>query len=129
VLEEFDCTAPLRIYASRSDVDTDLFGRVTGAVIDVLVGNGADTAWAHHVYPAMRDAGLVDVYSVTYSESWTGGGAGAALHATNSRQLAAQLDAAGITPGELERFRAIVADPGHAASSYPLVTTCGRRVA
>jgi SAM-dependent methyltransferase len=129
VLEEFDCTAPLGVLASRSDVDTDLFGRVTGAIIDILVGNGADVAWAHQVYAAMRAAGLVDVHSVTHSESWTGGGIGAALHAANSRQLAAQLDAAGITPGELEGFRAIVADPGHAASSYPLVSTRGRRSA
>lgn len=126
VLEEF-AGPPLRLYLSRSDIDSDIFGRVTAAIIEILERNGADLAWAHEVYAAMRAAGLADVRSTTHSESWTGGGIGAALHATNSRQLAAQLDAAGITPGELERFRAIVSDPGHAACSYPLVTTRGRR--
>jgi 2-polyprenyl-3-methyl-5-hydroxy-6-metoxy-1,4-benzoquinol methylase len=127
LLEEFDCTAPLRVYASRSTADTELFTRVTGAIIEILVANGADMAWAHAVHPALRAAGLVDVHTVTHSESWTGGRTGARLHAANSRQLAARLDALGITPGELDRFRAVVADPGHAAASYLFVSTRGRR--
>lgn len=129
VIEEFDCTAPLRIYASRSDVDSDVFRRVTGAIVEVLEHNGADMAWAQEVHAAMRAAGLVDVHTVTHSESWTGGGAGARLHAANTWQLAAALDTAGLTPAELGRFRTIVADPGHSASSYLLVSTRGRRPA
>lgn len=127
LLEEFDCTAPLRIYASRSDVDSDVFGRVTGAIVAILERNGADMAWAQQVHAEMRSAGLVDVHTLSHSESWTGGGIGAALHASNSRQLAAELQAAGLAADELARFRAIVADPGHAAASYLLVSTRGRR--
>ncbi len=126
LLEEFDCTAPLRVYASRSDVDTEVFRRVTDAIIGIIEDHGADMAWAHDVHPAMRAAGLVDVHTVTHSESWTGGSIGARLHAANSRQLSAELDTAGVTPAELDRFRAIVTDPGHAAASYLIVSTRGR---
>ena len=127
LLEEFDCTKPLRVYASRSTVDAELFHRVTDAIVEILQDSGADLAWAHAVHPAMRQAGLLDVHTVTHTQTWTGGGTGARLHAANSRQLAARLDALGITPGELDRFRAIVADPGHTAASYELVSTRGRR--
>jgi protein-L-isoaspartate O-methyltransferase len=126
LLEEFDCTRPLHVYTSGSDVDTQLFGRVTGAMIDALIARGADMAWARDVHLAMVRAGLVDVHTTTYSESWTGGSLGARLHAANSRQLAPHLEAAGLTEDELYRFGAIVSSPAHAASSYLLVSTSGR---
>jgi 2-polyprenyl-3-methyl-5-hydroxy-6-metoxy-1,4-benzoquinol methylase len=127
LIEEFDCREPLRVYASRSDVDTELFALVTGAILEILETNGADLGWAAAVHPALCRAGLVDVGSVAHSETWAGGSSGARLHAANTRQLAAQLDALGLTPGELERFRAVVADPAHAAASYRFVSTRGRR--
>jgi protein-L-isoaspartate O-methyltransferase len=129
LLEEFDCTAPLRVYTSRSDVDSELFGRVTDAIVGILLANGADMAWAHEVHPAMRAAGLTDVHTVSFTETWAGGSAGTALHASNSRQLAERLDVAGITPAELDRFREVVADPAHTAASYLVVSTRGRRAA
>jgi 2-polyprenyl-3-methyl-5-hydroxy-6-metoxy-1,4-benzoquinol methylase len=127
LLEEFDCTAPLHVYTSRSAADSELFRRVTDAVIEILVANGADMAWAQATHPAMVAAGLTDVQTTTHTQSWTGGGIGARLHAVNSRQLAAQLDALGFTPGELARFHDITADPAHSAASYLLVSTRGRR--
>ncbi len=127
VLEEFDCTRPLHVYTSRSDVDTELFVRVTNAVVDILIARGADMAWAQAVHPAMVRAGLVNVHTVTRSESWTGGTPGARLHAANSRQLAFELEAMGITGTELQRFRDVVGDPAHAAASYLLVSTRGGR--
>jgi SAM-dependent methyltransferase len=129
LLEEFDCTRPLHVYASRSEVDTELFTRVTEAIVGILVANGADMTWAHRVHPAMRQAGLWNVHTLVHSESWAGGSSGARLHVANSHQLAGTLDAWGITPGELDRFRAIVTDPGHAAASYLLVSTRGQRPA
>jgi len=127
LLEEFDGTAPLPVYAARSTVDTELFRRVTGAIIEILEANGADMTWANAVHPTMRSAGLVDVQTVTYRETWTGGGLGTRLHDANSRQLAERLHALGITAAELARFRTIVADPGHTSGSYVLVSTRGRR--
>jgi hypothetical protein len=108
-------------------VDSELFRRVTDAIVAILVANGADMAWAHEVHPAMRTAGLTDVHTVSYSETWAGGSAGAALHSSNSRQLAKRLDVAGITAAELDRFRAVVAHTAHAAASYLVVSTRGRR--
>ncbi len=129
LLEEFDCTAPLRVLASRSEVDTELFHRITNAIVEIIEAHGAEMGWAQRVHAVMRAAGLVDVHVVQLTETWTGGSSGAGLHIANSHQLAAELDGLGITPGELDRFRAIVGEPGHTASSYLFVSTRGRRPA
>jgi trans-aconitate methyltransferase len=127
LVEELDWTAPLPVHASASTVDTELFGRVTAAIVEILESGGADMAWAQAVDPVMRSVGLVDVHTVTYRETWTGGRTGARLHDANSRLLAARLNQGGVTPAELDRFRDIVADPRHTAGSYLFVSTRGRR--
>lgn len=127
LIEEFDGTVPLWIYRSTSPEDAELFCRVTAAILAVLESNGADMAWAHEVHSAMADAGLTAIHTTAHAESWPGGSPGARLHATNTRQLADQLHTRGLTAADLDRFRTIVTDPTHAASSYQLVSTRGQR--
>ncbi|MEV1328061.1 methyltransferase domain-containing protein [Micromonospora costi] len=127
VVEEFDCTAPLRVLTAPNDDAAKLFGQVTDAMLGILQGHGADLGWAQDVHAEMRDAGLTDVDTVTHSESWTGGSGGASLYATNSRQLQPELIEAGFTAGQLDAFRNLLRDPEFAVMSYHFVSTRGRR--
>ncbi|MBY8870716.1 methyltransferase domain-containing protein [Micromonospora sp. PLK6-60] len=127
VVEEFDCTAPLRVLTAPSDDAAKLFAAVTDAMLDVLQGNGADLAWAQDVHAELVGAGLVEVDTITHSQSWPGGSAGASLYETNSRQLEPQLLDAGLSPGQLDGFRRLLRDPAFSVMSYQFVSTRGRR--
>lgn len=127
VVEEFDCTAPLRVLTAPSDDAAKLFAQVTDAMLGILQSHGADLTWAQDVHGQLASAGLVDVDTVTHSQSWPGGSVGASLYATNSRQLEPELLEAGLSPGQLEAFRRLLRDPGFAVMSYQFVSTRGRR--
>lgn len=129
VVEEFDCTAPLRVLTAPSDDAAKLFAQVTDAMLGILQSHGADLAWAQDVHAELAAAGLVDVDTVTHSRSWPGGSTGASLYVTNSRQLEPELLDAGLSAGQLEAFRKLLRDPGFAVMSYQFVSTRGRRPA
>jgi len=126
LIEEFDCTSPLRVLHAPQPGDADLFSRFVDALLAVLRGHGADLGWAQQVHPAMVQAGLTGVHTLVHAESWTGGSAGCRLHHTNAAQLAAPLAEAGLSTTDLDRLGVLFRDPGFAAMSYPLVSTHGR---
>ncbi|WP_089155566.1 methyltransferase domain-containing protein [Micromonospora sp. NBS 11-29] len=127
VVEEFDCTAPLRVLTAPNDDAAKLFAQVTDAMLGILQSHGADLAWAQDVHAALTAAGLTEVDTVTHAQSWPGGSLGASLYATNSRQLEPELLDAGLSSGQLEAFRRLLRDPGFAVMSYQFVSTRGRR--
>ncbi len=129
VVEEFDCTAPLRVLTAPSDDAAKLFGQVTDAMLGILQSHGADLSWAQDVHAELVAAGLVEVDTVTRSESWPGGSIGASLYETNSRQLEPELVDAGLSAGQLNAFRQLLRDPAFAVMSYQFVSTRGRRPA
>jgi SAM-dependent methyltransferase len=128
VLGEFS-NELLAVLTAADEADATLFGRVIAALRGVLAGHGADLQWARQVHPAMVRAGLVNVHTLEHAESWTGGGPGARLHLLNSLQTEAELCRQGVTGTELEKFRALVADPRFAARSWQFVCTRGQRPA
>ncbi|MEU8299939.1 methyltransferase domain-containing protein [Micromonospora sp. NPDC048909] len=128
VVEEFDCTAPLRVLTAPNDDAAKLFGQVTDAMLGILQGHGADLAWAQDVHAEMTLAGLTDVDTVTHAESWAGGSSGASLYETNSRQLESKLLAAGFSAGQLDAFRKLLRDPAFAVMSYQFVSTRGQHL-
>ncbi|AVT29210.1 MULTISPECIES: bifunctional 2-polyprenyl-6-hydroxyphenol methylase/3-demethylubiquinol 3-O-methyltransferase UbiG [unclassified Plantactinospora] len=127
VVEEFDCTAGLRVLAAPTDDAAKLFQQVMEATLGILQDRGADLAWAQDVHTEMVLAGLTDVDTITHSQSWPGGSTGASLHETNSRQLEPRLLATGLSPNQLEGFRELAKDPAFASLSYQFVSTRGRR--
>ena len=127
VVEEFDCTAGLRVLATPTDDAAKLFQRVVESTLEILQDRGADLAWAQDVHTEMVLAGLTDVDTITHSQSWPGGSSGASLHETNSRQLEPRLLATGLSRGQLQWFRELARDPGFASLSYQFVSTRGRR--
>jgi SAM-dependent methyltransferase len=127
VVEEFDCTVPLRVLTAPTDAAAKLFTQTLDAILGVLRDRGADLGWAQNVHTEMVVAGLENVDTVTHSESWAGGTAGASLHEINSRQLEPQLLAAGVPADDLQTFRRLAQDPRFAALSYQTVSTRGQR--
>lgn len=126
VLEDFDCRR-LPVVTAPDHAAVALFGRVTGAILNVLEGSGADIAWGIDTYSAMRDAGLVGVSAHAQTSTWCGDTAGCLLHAVNAMQLAEALEAVGIDEATLDRFRALMHDKRFAAQFYLMVSTRGRR--
>lgn len=126
LLEDFDCRH-LPAAAVPDPTDADLFAEVTGAILAVLEGAGADLAWGLDTYAAMRRVGLVDVSAHAQSRIYPGGTAGCRLHATNTHQLADRLHQRGLDESTLERFRSLMENPDFAAPFYLLVSTRGRR--
>lgn len=120
---------PLSVLTAADDDDAAVFIRVIDALMDVLTAHGADLDWAHAVHPGMVEAGLTDVHTVEYAESWRGGSAGAHLHHVNSLQKHDDLRAAGVTGADLAEFRRVLADPAFAARSWHFVCTRGQKPA
>jgi SAM-dependent methyltransferase len=129
LVEEFECTAGLRVLTAPSDSAAKLFTQVTDAMLGVLAARGADLGWALEVPGEMAAAGLSDVDTTVSAESWPGGSPGAVLHEVNSIQLAPRLLDAGLDPEQLSRFRQLMHDPRFSALSYTFVSTRGRRAA
>jgi hypothetical protein len=127
VVEEFDCTMPLRVLTAPSDDAAKLFAQVMETMMGVLQEHGADLGWAQDVHTEMALAGLTDIDTVTHSQSWPGGSTGTSLYETNSRQLEPDLLAAGLSLQQLEAFRRLLRDPGFAVMSNHFVSTRGRR--
>ncbi|MEV6168302.1 hypothetical protein AB0L99_08775 [Streptomyces sp. NPDC051954] len=88
---------------------------------------GAGPLWGGRVLDLMTGAGLTDVTATTYAEAWRGGGDGIALHRHNVDQVADELNGAGVSDGDLRRFRALLEDPAFVVNSYPLIGVCGRK--
>jgi SAM-dependent methyltransferase len=127
VIEEWDCSTPLRVLTAPNDDAAKLFQQVMEALLGILQDRGADLAWAQNVHAEMVHAGLTDVDTVTHAESWAGGSTGASLHRTNSRQLQEKLLAMGVSAEQLRMFGELTRDPHFAAMSYQFVSTRARR--
>ncbi|WP_190822976.1 class I SAM-dependent methyltransferase [Saccharopolyspora pogona] len=126
VLEEFDCEWTPVLAASDPGA-ISLFEKVHSRLMHLLINAGADLVWARKAHAAMSEAGLEEVSSTTYAESWTGGGVGTRLHRVNSEQVEAQLIDGGVAPEELRAFWSLLEDPRFVVNSYPLVNTRGCR--
>ncbi|NUU25460.1 MAG: ATP-binding cassette domain-containing protein [Streptomycetaceae bacterium] len=129
LLEESVLDGPLQVLTSPSAEDTKLFRRFVGAVLGIMETAGADLAWGLDAHGVLADAGLTDVRTVVHSESATGGGRGALLHAIHTRQLRGQLLAEGLTDEDLARIRELAADPAFSAFWYPCWSVSGRKPA
>ncbi|WP_369245355.1 class I SAM-dependent methyltransferase [Streptomyces sp. R41] len=126
VLDEFDC-GWIPVLASPSPGAAELFEKTHEAVMGIITAAGADMRWGAHAYAALRRAGLTDVASATYAESWRVGSPGARLHQVNIRRLGGRLPEEGLTEEQLEQCLRLLDDPDFAVNSYPLITTWGLR--
>jgi ubiquinone/menaquinone biosynthesis C-methylase UbiE len=125
VLEEFDCSwTP--VLSAPEEAAAALFERVHAVLMELLRQAGADPLWGRKTYKALTDGGLAEVSITTYAEAWPGGGSGIYLHRLNTEQVAQRLRESGITDQELQRFWALLDNPGFVVNSYPMMSARGR---
>lgn len=129
LIEEFDATSLQRPLTVPSEQDAAIVHRVVDLTQQLLVASGADPAWGVEAHAAMAGLGLADVHTRVHAESWAAGSPGARLLTHNTVQLRPRLLAAGATEAELDRMVELLADPTVAITSWPLVSTRGRRAA
>lgn len=127
LVEDFDCTDPTPVLTSPGPEESALFRRVIDGTMTILRNQGASEDWANHIHSRMAGLGLTDLATVEHATSWSGGGYGCRLHASNSGQLQGRLVELGLTVPELERFRALMTDPNFSALGYQIVSTLGRK--
>lgn len=98
------------------------------ATLAVLDSHGNDRDWATDAFGAMREAGLVNVYTETSGETWTGGDDGARHLLGTSTQVRGEMVATGlITETQLDELPELMMDPAVAIHGHRLYTTSGWR--
>jgi hypothetical protein len=88
---------------------------------------GISWTWARETADRMTVGGLVDVQSMEYSQTTTGGTDGCLLHRNLNQQAEPLLLAAGATEDELARYRDLMTNPDVNAWFYQFLVTSGRR--
>ena len=125
VLEDFD-TGEVRT-TDRGGPDHELIARVAVAFNRLLAARGGASDFAANARRELMDRGLVDTGSSGHV-SIAGGGTGfARAVAANTHQVRDQLEAAGFTPAELDRFLHVLDEPSTLVGSPVLISTWGRR--
>jgi ubiquinone/menaquinone biosynthesis C-methylase UbiE len=132
LVEDFDTRADMVLCAPDQDAaDQDaaeLYATFQRALtMDVFAASGTDRGWARRAHGALLDAGLVQVRTTGWWESWPGGGTGARFIAGLIGQVGDRLLAAGLTAAHLDRVRALLADPRVVLAGHTLVSTSGRK--
>lgn len=119
---------PLRVLSAPSDDDASLFDRVMNiGMHHVARGAGVSWEWAREAGAHLSRVGLVDVHSMEYSRTTTGGTAGCLLNRNYIQQTDAALRGAGLTEDELSRYRSLMRDPRFRGWFYQYIFTRGRK--
>ena len=103
------------------------FWRVQDQVLTILMNAGCDHEWARTLNGSFAVNGLVEVGSRTYTTRWRGSETGITVLRANVGELWPALIDAGIAETEIEEYLALLDDPRFLISSYPLVSTWGRK--
>jgi ubiquinone/menaquinone biosynthesis C-methylase UbiE len=128
LVEDWDASRTDTVIAAPSQEAARLYNHYQHTVGDkVLAAAGTDRDWARRIHAAMIEESLTEVDTVVHARSWTGGGPGCQLAATNLDQLREQLLAGGMTVGQIEELRPILDDPGLVVAGHLLYSTSGRR--
>jgi SAM-dependent methyltransferase len=98
------------------------------ATLAVLDEHGNDRDWATDAHATMRQAGLINVYTETSGETWTGGDDGTRLLLGTSVQVRDEMAATGlISEAQLDELPELLMDPDVAIHGHRLYTTSGWR--
>lgn len=126
--EDFWPTPPGDFVAcAMSTDDAMLLRRYQLAHLQVLADHGNDRTWSRRALIAFLEEGLVDVDTTVTGGTWRGGGPGCRLLIAGIGQLREPLLAAGLHAADLDRLRALLADPSVVLHGHLLYSTSGRR--
>ncbi|GAB3489107.1 methyltransferase domain-containing protein [Nocardiopsis coralliicola] len=116
------------VVAAPTGDDAALFARVRDTARSVAGAQVAlDFDWVYRAEACMREAGLTDLYSASYSATLGGGNSPARLAWNYFAQAIPLVRAAGVTDEELARFRALLHSPEFRAWFFEYRTIRGRR--
>jgi SAM-dependent methyltransferase len=121
-VEELD---PMLPYQPAADAE-HLLNRVGRAFTRALASRGGDPTLGRRLHPILRAAGLTDVHAGGSILTGYGRGAIAQLMAVNVTQTADLLAEQGISAGELDAYRAALADEAQWISMPVLWAVRGR---
>lgn len=127
LVEDFDVAQDVVLHAPDEQA-AELYATFQRTLTrNVFAAAGTDPTWARRAHGAFLDAGLAGVRTTGGWESWTGGGPGARFVCGAIDQVYDRLLAAGLTAAQLDRVRALLADPRLVLAGHALVATSGRR--
>lgn len=115
------------ILLTPDDTSRDLFETYQSTMALLLARRGSDPTWGSRVAQVMSDAGLASVDPVCRYETWTAGSPGFDLLVSNSIQLRDGFVSAGMDDDQLDRARAVMADPRFLANSFAMYSVLGRK--
>ena len=119
---------PVRVITAADDADAALYVKVSDAIYDGLINvHGADLRFGFDAHGLLSAAGLRNVNSSEYAESWNGESGGAKFLHSNSFQLEHLIRAGGVDSAELEAYRRLVFSPELTVKSNLFVNTVGQR--
>ncbi|WP_026403126.1 class I SAM-dependent methyltransferase [Actinomadura rifamycini] len=125
-LDEFDASA-----APALDVPSaaarELYDTFTAAKNRLMARSGVDVAWGRRAVRALVAAGFTEVAARSRVEVWDAGAPGLRLLAHHARHLEDEFVREGMTPGQLDGVRELLAHPGFRACSYTMYSVQGRR--
>ncbi|MFD4644471.1 class I SAM-dependent methyltransferase [Lentzea sp. NPDC058436] len=103
------------------------FYGVQWRVLELLSDAGCDFGFADAAGDVMKEAGLVDVGAVSATACWHGGDVALQVLRASVLELGPWLAAAGVEAQELDDYLELLDDPSFELTSYPLISTCGRK--
>jgi len=127
LIEDFD-TGEVRTL-DRAGPNHDLIVRVAQAFNRLLGTRGAVNDFAANALRLLRGHGLEDTGASGYVAIDQGGAGWATVQSANARQVREGLLDEGVSPEDLDRFLAVVADPDTIIGSSVLISAWGRRPA
>ncbi|MDP9848257.1 class I SAM-dependent methyltransferase [Streptosporangium lutulentum] len=104
----------------------DLYGAYVAAMTRVLSAAGSDPTWGRSAARDMKEAGLVEVDPVCWTEMWGPGSPGVGLLISNSLHLEDRLLEAGMTRSRLREVREVMADPEFRTPSFAVHSILAR---
>ncbi|WP_020674220.1 class I SAM-dependent methyltransferase [Amycolatopsis nigrescens] len=125
-LDEFDTSYQPCLLGPDASAER-LFSSFLAAKDAVMAAAGVDGAWGRHAGAAMRRAGFTGIDVWPQLERWQGGSPGLRLLAQHTYRLREGLLAGGMTDGQLQEIRALLADPSFCVSSSVMYSVQGRR--
>lgn len=125
LVEDFD-TGEVRT-VDRAGPHHDLIVRTARAFNRLLGTREGATDFAANALRALRDHGLADTGASGYVAIDHGGTGWAGVQAANARQVRDGLTGQGISPGDIDRFLEVMADPDTIVGSSVLISAWGRR--
>jgi SAM-dependent methyltransferase len=127
VVEEFDPCWDQCVLDTPDPEAHRLFSSYHTALMAVLRAAGTDPGWGRQVHHAMRGCGLEEVCTEWWAQSWHGAQTGCLLPYATAAQVRDQLVANGMSPDDLDRFRALLLDPRLVIHGNMAVSTVGCR--